>query len=78
MPSYMRDNFERFGNYLCIHIMYSSICNVKEFCYTSPVLENKIGNINAVYEGFVISKTHDVYILILESLYKMCPIKGEH
>ena len=32
MTSYMRDNFERFDNYISIDIMYSSIRNAKKFC----------------------------------------------
>ena len=27
MISYMRDNFERFGNYVSIDVMRSSVCN---------------------------------------------------
>ena len=27
--SNMRDNFERFGNYLFIHVIRSSVCNAK-------------------------------------------------
>ena len=38
MTSYMCDNFERFGNYISIHIIHSSICNAKEFCYIAPVI----------------------------------------
>ena len=33
----------------------------------------KIGKINVVCEGFVISETHDAYCFILNSLFKMCP-----
>ena len=73
MTSYMRDNFERFGNYLSIDVMHSSICNSKEFCYIAPVVKNEIDNINVVCEGFVYSETNDAYIFELESLFKMCP-----
>ena len=31
MTAHMRDNFERFGNYISIDIMHSSRCNAKEF-----------------------------------------------
>ena len=61
MTSYTRDNFERFGNYLSIDVMRSSICNAKEFCYIDPVVLNEIGKINVVCEGFVITETHDAY-----------------
>ena len=73
MTSYMRDNFERFGNYLSIDVMHSSICNSKEFCYIAPVVKNEIDKINVVCEGFVYSETNDAYIFVLESLFKMCP-----
>ena len=55
MTSYMRDNFERFGNYLSIDVMKSSISNSSEFCYIAPVVLNEIGRINVVCEGFVIT-----------------------
>ena len=71
MTSYMRDNFERFDNYLSIDVMRSSICNTKEFCYIAPVVLNEVGHINVVYEGFVITETHDAYTFILESLFQM-------
>ena len=29
MTSYMRDNFERFGNYLSIDVIRSAVCNTK-------------------------------------------------
>ena len=70
MTSYTRDNFERFGNYLSIDVMKSSICNAKEFCYIDPFVLNEIGNINVVYEGFVITETHDAYDF-LKSLFQM-------
>ena len=69
MTSYMRDNVERFGKYLSIDMMRSSVCNAKEFCYIVPVVLNKIGKINVVCEEFVITETHDVYTFILESLF---------
>ena len=43
MTSYMRDNFERLGNYISIYVIHSSIC----------VIKNHIGKINVVCEGFV-------------------------
>ena len=39
MTSFMRDNFEKLGNYLSIDIIHSSICNAKEFCYIAPVIK---------------------------------------
>ena len=65
MPSYIRDNFERFGNYLSINVMKSSICNANELCYIDPVVLNEIGKINVVCEGFVITKDHDAYDFFL-------------
>ena len=66
MTSYMRDNFERFGNYnLFIDIMRLSVCNIKAFCYIAPVVLNEVGRINVVCKGFVITETHDVYTFIL-------------
>ena len=67
----MRDNFERFGNYLSIDVTKSSISNSAEFCYIAPVVLNKIGRINVVFEGFVITENHDAYTFILESLFQM-------
>ena len=32
---------------------------------------NEVGHINVVYEGFVITETHDAYTFILESLFQM-------
>ena len=52
ITSYMRDTFERFGNYIPIDVMYSSICNTKKVCYIAPVTKNEIGKINVVCEGF--------------------------
>ena len=59
MTSYMRDNFERFGNNICIDVMKSQVCNAKKFWYIAPVVLNKVWKINVVCEGFVISETHD-------------------
>ena len=42
MPTYMRDNFERFGNYISRDVMYSSICNAKEFCDIDSVIKIKV------------------------------------
>ena len=56
MTSYIRDNFERFGNYISIYVMHSSIYNAKEFCYISPVIKDEIGKINVFCEGFVFRK----------------------
>ena len=39
MTSYMCDNFERFGDYISIDVMHSSICNAKGFCYITPVIK---------------------------------------
>ena len=52
MTSYMRDNFERFGNYLSIDVIRSSVCNAKEFCYSWTRLEK----INVVCGDFIRSK----------------------
>ena len=71
MTSNMRDNFKRFGNYLPIDVIRSSIYNTKEFCYITLVILNKIGWINVVCQGLVITETHDVYTFILESLFQM-------
>ena len=54
MTFYMRDNFERFGDYISINVMYSSICNAK----IAPVMINEVGKINVVCEdlcfGFIV------------------------
>ena len=71
MTSYMRDNFERFGNYLSIDVTKSSISNSAEFCYIAPVVLNEIERINGVCEGFIITENHDAYTFILESLFQM-------
>ena len=52
ITSYIRDNFERFGNYISIDIIHSSVCNTKEFCYISPVIKMKLKSV--VCEGFFI------------------------
>lgn len=39
MTSYTCDNIERFGNYLSIDIIHSSIFNTKEFCYIATVVK---------------------------------------
>ena len=57
--------------------MHSSICNDKGFCYITPVIKNEVGKINVVCEGFVISKTHDAYTFVLDSLFNMCPHREE-
>ena len=77
MTSYMRDNFERFGDYISIDVMHSYICNAKSVCYIAPVIKNEVGKINVVCEGFVISETHDTYTFVVDLLFKMCPFRGE-
>ena len=62
MTSYMRDNFERFGNYLSIDVMKSSISNTAEFCYMAPLLLNEIGRIST---------------FILESLFQMSSTRSK-
>ena len=52
MTSYIRDNFERFDDYISIDVMHSSICNAKRVCYISPLIKNEVGKINVVCEGF--------------------------
>ena len=71
MTSYMRDNFERFRNYLSIDVMKSFISNSAEFCYMVSVVLIEIGRINVVCQGFVITENHDTYSFILESLFQM-------
>ena len=73
----MRDNFERFGNYISIDVMRSSVSNAKEFCYIAPVVLNKIGRINVVCEGFVITENRDAYTFILESLLQMSSTRSK-
>ena len=75
MISYMRDNYERFCNYLSIDVMRSSFSNTTEFSYMAPVVLNEIGRINVVCEGFVITENHDAYTFILESLFQMSPTR---
>ena len=68
MTTNMRNNFECFGNYLFIDEMRSfALWHEINTCIT-PVVLNEIGLINVVCEGFVITETHDVYTLILESI----------
>lgn len=69
MTSYMSDNFDRFGNYLFIWLMHSSICNTKECWHITPVIKNEIGIINIIYEDFIISEIYNVNTFILESLF---------
>ena len=73
MTSYMRDNFDRFGNNISIDVMKSQLCNTKKICYIAPVVLNEVEKMNVVCEGFVISETHDTYCFILNSIFKMCP-----
>ena len=61
----MRDNFERFGDYILIDVMHSSIYNAEIFWYVVPVIKNEVGKINVVCEGFVILETHDAYTFVL-------------
>ena len=75
ITSYMRDTFERFGNYISIDVMHSSICNTKKVCYIAPVTKNEIGKINVVCEGFVFPETHDAYTFVIDSLFNMCPLR---
>ena len=39
MTSYMRDNFERFGNYLSIDVIRSSVCSAKKLLYCTSCKE---------------------------------------
>ena len=57
--------------------MHLFVCNAMEFCYTIPVIKNEIGKINAVYEGFIISETHDAYIFVLDLLFMTCPLRNK-
>ena len=77
MVSYMRDNFETFGNNISIDVMKLQVCNAKTFFYITPVVLNEVGKINVVCEGFVISEIHDAYCLILNSIFKMCSGRGK-
>ena len=65
----MRDNFERFGNYLSIDVIRPYVCNATELCYIVSVILNEIWKINIVCEGFVSTETHNVYTFILEYLF---------
>ena len=64
MSSYMRNNFEKFGNYLTIDEMRSSVYITKKFGYIPPVVMN-------LCKSFVITENHDTYTFLLESLFKM-------
>ena len=76
MISYMRDNFDFFGDYTSIDVMHSSIYNAKCVCYIAPVIKNEVWKINIVCKGFVILEIHDTYTFVLDSLFKMCPHRG--
>ena len=41
-----------------------------------PGYKNEVGKINVACEGFVISETQDAYTFVLDSLFKMCPLRG--
>ena len=43
----------------------------------APVVLNEIGRINVVCEGFVITKNHDAYTFILESLFQMSSTRSK-
>ena len=43
--------------------------------YCPGYKKNEVGKINVVCEGFVISETHDAYTFVLDSLFKMCPLR---
>ena len=62
MTAYIRDNYERFGNYLSIDGMRSSVCNATEFCYTAPVIKNKVGIFFCVKD--LLSLKHMIHILL--------------
>ena len=67
----MKDDFERFGNYLFIDVMRSSISNTTLFYSIAQVVLNEIRRVNIFCEGFVITENHDAYTFILESLFQM-------
>ena len=46
------------------------------FCHIAPVVLNEVRKINIVCEGFVISKIHDAYCFILNSIFKICLGRG--
>ena len=71
MTSYMRDNVEKFGKYIAIDVMRSSMCNARTICYIAPVVKNKISKMNVVCKGFIVIEINDVYTSTLESLFKM-------
>ena len=60
----IRDNVERFGNYLSVDVMRSSVCDAKELCYITLVVLHEIGKINVVYEGFLLHKLM-IHILLI-------------
>ena len=51
--------------------MRSLVCNAKKYCCITPAVLNKIGNVHAVYEGFGITESYDIYTFVLESLFQM-------
>ena len=73
----MHENFERFGNNISIDVMKAQVCNANFFNYILPVVLNEVEEIKVVYEGFVISETHDVHCFILNSISKMCLGRGK-
>ena len=42
MTSYMRNNFEKFGNNISIDVMKTQVCNAKFCCYIAPVVLNEV------------------------------------
>ena len=58
--------------------MRSLVCNIKDFCYITPIVKNETGEINIVCEGFVITATRNVYAFILESMFKMCSLRSKY
>ena len=60
----IRDNVERFGNYLSVDVMRSSVCDAKELCYIALVVLHEIGKINVVCEGFLLHKIM-IHILLI-------------
>ena len=68
MTSYMRDNFERLGNYISIYVIHSSIC----------VIKNHIGKINVVCEGFVFVGNSWCLYIFYYSLFNMGPLREKN
>ena len=64
MTSYMRDSFERFGDYISIDVMHSFICNAKSFCYIAPVIKTKMGKLMLFVKDLLFRK-----FMILISLF---------